>query len=291
MHARSRGRAHAAGQVGRAFGVDAAGAGIGLRQRVADRAHGRLRVARVVPPVGVIARGLWALALALPPAGTRAPRSTIAGSPPACSTTFAHPAVEVVAVEQGPRPRGPSPARRRAGARSRGDRCWASAAGTTFGSDRRPGRAKSPICVVAATTLAWPGAGRPLRRAPGRAGASGGGGQRGARPRGVAARTRAGAARGEDAAGEHGDRGPRRRDDLDRQPQPGRPPRPQRAATGRELPGPQAASRQPGGGGRDDEQGGGQQSAEGRQGGDARRARPARAARCRAAPSEPEGAR
>ena len=74
--------------------------------------------------------------------------------------------------------------------------------------------------------------------------------------------------RGEDAAGEHGDRGPGRRVELDRQPQPGHA-LDGDEGDGRHLPGAQARAQQPRGGRRDDEQGGGQQGAERRQRGDA----------------------
>ena len=90
-----------ASQIGRGVGAVGGGSsGIRLGERVADDLHRRLGVARVVPPVRVVARRLGAVALAGHAHGHLAAEVDDLGRAAGVRDHGAHPGVEAVAVEE-----------------------------------------------------------------------------------------------------------------------------------------------------------------------------------------------
>ena len=255
-----------AGQVGGGVArVGVAGAGVGLGQRVADRRHSRLRVARVVPPVRVVARRLGARAL--PRDLDRDVRAEIDDRRVTAGRLddVAHPAVELVAVEEHDVGIGGLAHVGRAGlvvvrigvgSQDLDDLGPLAADGTGEVGDL--GRRRDDLGLPGRRlTEVGAAAGEQRERCDG--GRGHGGTARAQHP--------ARCHRREHPAGEHGDGRPGRRVDLHRQPQP------RDALEGDEpdrgqLPRAQARADQPRGGGRDHEQRGGQQRAEGRERGD-----------------------
>ena len=262
--------AREASQIGRRVGAVGGGSrGIRLGERVADDLHRRLGVARVVPPVRVVARRLGALALAGHAHGHLAAEVDDLGRAARVRDHGAHPGVEAVAVEE-------HELRARDGLHVRGPRLVVVRIGVGLQDlmhARRVTRDRARPVADLRRRGDDPRTGAPLRRA-----ASAGSedereqrsraGERRAPPHHVSGCMPEHRQR-EQPATEHGDRRPRRRVQLDREPQAGDP-QDRRERHRRQLPDGQALRPQAHGRRGHDEQRGREQRADRRERGDHR---------------------